>query len=317
MTQELCIKQARENIARIDASLITPEKFVEDYQKTGTPVIITGLLSNLNWNLEYLAQKLENQQFLARIYGQERYKLNKSQWLNIGSGVETKSLFFQEYAEMIRNREAHKHDIYLAKCPLKDTPLRNTEELLNIGEKLGLKKGVSNLNMWAGPSGHVECLHYDTLDGTLMQLYGAKKVVLFPPSQTNNLYPFPLFLHFYKGLKLRSWFSQVYPEKPDFQAFPKLKEAFKYKQEVILNQGELLYIPAGWWHEVTALGDTMVCSVNRFWAVYPSGRVIFSWPAWRTYLGILFSLPYMFLKLGLALFKKNRKEEISKVLRMF
>jgi lysine-specific demethylase 8/hypoxia-inducible factor 1-alpha inhibitor (HIF hydroxylase) len=55
-----------------------------------------------------------------------------------------------------------------------------------------------------------------------------------------NLSPFPIFIHLRHGLKLRSSFSQVYPEKPDFKSFPKLKEALRHKQEVILNQGEVL-----------------------------------------------------------------------------
>ncbi|MBO3464497.1 cupin-like domain-containing protein, partial [Aetokthonos hydrillicola] len=157
---------------------------------------------------------------------------------------------------------------------------------------------------------------YDSVDGTLMQLHGAKKVVLFPPSQTNNLYPFPVYIHLRYGFKLRSWFSQVYPESPDFDTFPKMKQALQYKTELILNQGEILYIPAGWWHEVTALGDEMVCSVNRFWSVSPISRIIFSWSILRTYLGTLFGVPYTLFKLAIALLSKERKQKIEKILQM-
>jgi lysine-specific demethylase 8/hypoxia-inducible factor 1-alpha inhibitor (HIF hydroxylase) len=305
------------NIPKINIAEITLEQFKQEYQKPGIPVIVTGLLSQQDWNLDYLTEKLGNYEFLARIYGQERYNLDKRKWQNIGSGVTTKVLKFTNFAEMIRSKEAHKKDIYLAKCPLKNTPLSSEETKFNLRQKLGLGKSVSDLNLWAGPSGHVECLHYDTLDGTLMQLHGAKKVILFPPSQTNNLYPFPIYLHFQHGLKLRSWFSQVYPEKPDFDSFPRFKTAVNYRQEIILNQGEVLFIPAGWWHEVTALGDSIVCSVNRFWTVYPMQRAIFTWFAWRTYLGFLFSMPYIMVRLLIALFSKDRKEEINKILRMF
>ncbi|MBD0364300.1 MAG: cupin-like domain-containing protein, partial [Coleofasciculus sp. C3-bin4] len=92
-----------------------------------------------------------------------------------------------------------------------------------------------------------------------------------------------VYAHLRHGLKLRAWFSQVYPDKPDFESLPKLKEALQHKQELILNQGEMLYIPAGWGHEVTALGDEMVCSVNRLWSVFPGAKVMFSWSRWRTY----------------------------------
>jgi lysine-specific demethylase 8/hypoxia-inducible factor 1-alpha inhibitor (HIF hydroxylase) len=304
------------SISRVDISSLTPETFVEQYQKTGIPVIITGLLKDCDWNLDYLSEKLGEQQFLLRFYGKERYKYDKRQWKNIGSGVEAQNMLFSEYAAMLRNHQAHENDIYLAKCSIQNTSLANTNSLKNIGDNIGLNKPFSDLNIWVGAGGHIECLHYDSVDGTLMQLHGAKKVLLFPPSQTNNLYPFPVYIHLRYGFKLRSWFSQVYPENPDFDAFPRLKEALQYKCELILNQGEILYIPAGWWHEVTALGDEMVCSVNRFWRVFPISRIIFSWTILRTYLGTLCGLPYTLFKLAIALFSKQREEKIAKILQM-
>ena len=304
-------------ICREEISALTPERFVREYQIPGKPVVIKGLLAECeDWNLDYLCQEFGSREFLSRWYGNQRYKLDKRQWQNIGSGVQTKKLPFSAYAEMLRNHTAHEQDIYLAKCSLKDTSLGEKASRIEISKKLGLEKPASDLNMWAGPGGHVEALHYDSLDGTLMQLHGAKKVLLFPSSQTANLYPFPVYVHWRHGLKLRCWFSQVYPEKPDLQAFPKLSEALRYKQEVILNRGETLFIPAGWWHEVTALGDEMVCSVNRFWGVYPLSRRIFSYSGWRTYLGILLAIPYM-LRMGVrALLSRDRKQAISQLWRM-
>ena len=303
------------SIQRVDITSLTPATFFEKYQKTGIAVVITGLIKECDWNIDYLSEKLGNQEFFLRCYGHERYKQDKRKWTNIGSGVETQSLPFTEYADMLRNHKAHENDIYLAKSSIKNTPFANTD-LTKIGEQLGLNKPFSDLNIWVCPGGHVECLHYDPLDGTLMQLHGAKKVVLFPPSQTYNLYPFPLYAHFRHGLKLRCWFSQVYPEKPDFESFPKLKSALQHKHEVILNQGEILYIPAGWWHEVMALGDEMVCSANQFWGVSPVSRVVFSWVRWRTRLGFLCALPYVLLSLAIATFSSKKNQKIRKILQM-
>lgn len=304
-------------IQHVDISSLKPETFFQKYQKNGIPVVITGLIAECDWDLDFLCKNLGSQKFLLRFYGQSRYKQDKRQWTNIGSGVEAQSMPFTEYAEMLRNRQAHENDVYLAKCSIKDTPLAHTQSFKNIGDKLGLSKPVSDFNIWIGPSGHVESLHYDAaVDGTLMQLHGAKKVVLFPPEQLSNLYPFPVYVHLRHGLKLRSWFSQVYPEKPDFKSFPKLKQALQHKYEVILQPGEILYLPAGWWHEVTALGDEMVCSVNRFWGVSPAARVMFSWHKWRTYLGFLFAVPYILWNLAIATFSSDRKHKIRKIWQM-
>ncbi|PSB03702.1 cupin-like domain-containing protein [Merismopedia glauca] len=295
---------------------INPEIF-NRFKKQGKPVVIPGLLTGYDWDLNYLVQQLGNQEFLLRFYGKDRYQHDKRNWESIGSGVTTKLLPFNEYAELLKSHQAHEEDIYLAKCSLKHTPLGNLDYLANIGDRLSLKHPVSDFNIWIGPGGHMESLHYDTLDGTLMQLHGSKKIVLFPPNQLNNLYPFPIWRHLKNGLKTRSWFSQAYPENPNFRDFPNFKKALNYKYEVTLNRGEILYIPAGWWHEVTALGDEMVCSVNRFWRVYPTSRAIFSWARWRTYLGFLLAMPSILLSLAIALFSPNRTQKIQQIRQMF
>lgn len=293
-------------IPRVDISSLTPETFFEKYQKTGTPVLITGLLGDeCNWNLGYLCEKLGNQMFVFRNNGRERYNQDKRQWTNIGSGVASQSMTFTEYAELLRNHEAHENNIILRTCSLKNHPLADTNSLQVLGERLGLTKPASYFNMFVSPGGHNSVLHYDAMDGTLMQMYGAKKVLLFPQSQTYNLYPFPVYTHLKHGLKLRCWFSQVYPEKPDLISFPKLKEALQHKREVILNQGETLYIPAGWWHEIIALGDEMVCSVNRFWKVYPTSRALFSRSRWRAFLGMVCSVPYRIIEYSRNKFSKE------------
>jgi len=81
-------------IKRVDISSLTPEAFAEQYQNSGCPVVITGLLKECDWNLNYLCEKLGNQEFLLRFYGHERYKEDKRQWKNIGSGVEAQNLLF-------------------------------------------------------------------------------------------------------------------------------------------------------------------------------------------------------------------------------
>jgi lysine-specific demethylase 8/hypoxia-inducible factor 1-alpha inhibitor (HIF hydroxylase) len=303
------------SISRVDISSLTPETFAERYQQTGTPVVITGLLGNdCEWTLDYLCEKLGDREFVFRNYGRQRYNQDRREWKTIGSGVALQTMSFADYAELLRNRKAHESDIYMGKCSLKNTPLADTHSLKTIGEKLGLTQAATHLNMYMGPGGHRSGLHYDSVDGTLMQLHGTKKVVMFPSSQTYNLYPFPVYLHLRYGLKMRSWFSRVSLENPDFVSFPKFKEALQHKHEVLLNQGETLFIPAGWWHEVTALGDDMVCSVNRFWRIYPTSRAVLSWTRWRASLGMLCALPYMVLTLAIALLGSDRKQKLSKIL---
>lgn len=310
-----------DSISKLPASSLTAETFLQHYQKYGIPVVLAGILKpEWDWNLEYLQQQLGTQEFVLRFYGQARYQQDKRKWTSIGSGVPPQSKPFSDYAELLQTREAHRQDIYMAKCPLHNTPLSETEAMQTLQahlSTLGLHHPASTLNLWVGPSGHTECLHYDPMDGTLIQLHGTKRVILFPPSQTANLYPFPFYVHLRHGMKLRSWFSQVYPDRPDFDAFPRLREALRHRYEIILNPGELLYIPAGWWHEVVALGDEMVCSVNRFWRVYPTTRALLSWQRWRAHLGSVCAIPNVLLSLATALLGPRREQKFKEILQMF
>ena len=232
-------------VARVDGTNVNPETFAKEYRKDGIPVVITSLLNSLNnWDLEFLRDKLGNQEFPVRFNGWDRYKKEKNAWNNIGSGVESRTLSFNEYADLLSSKEAHKNDIYLGRCALKQTPLADTPELEEADTKLGLKMPGTSPNLWVCPGSHITPLHYDPLDGTLIQIHGEKRIVLFAPSQTYNLYPLSLFNYLKHGLKLRANYSQVYPENPDFAKFPKFKKALSYRYEVILKQGEILFIPA-------------------------------------------------------------------------
>lgn len=298
----------------VDISSLTPKKFYEQYQKIGIPVVITGLLADEpEWNLDYLCKKFADQEFVFRIAGGEKDQHKKRNRKSIGSGVALQSMPFTKFAELLRTQKAHENDINLGKCSLQNTLLADTYSLQMIGERLGFNKPASDMNIYVAPGGHSSRLHYDSLDGTLMQLHGTKKVILFPPSQTYNLYPYPIYIHLWHGLRLRSWFSQVSPERPDFKSFPKFQEALKHKTEVILNQGETLFIPAGWWHEVIALGDEMVCAVNRFWRVYPTSRAIISWNRWRAACGIFCALPHTLSNLTVVIGSSNRKQKLKQI----
>lgn len=300
-----------QEVERINKTSLTPEIFFHKYQKDGTPVVITGLLDSMPvWDLDFLCEKLGDREYPFRVNGWERYKQEKSQWSNTGSGVDSRSIRFRKYAEMIRDREAYKQDIYLGRCTLKNTPLEDTPDLKEAEAQIGLKIPATSLNLWVAPNTHVAPLHYDPMDGTLMQLYGSKRVVLFPPSQTYNLYPLSIFNYLRYGLKLRGSYSQVYPDRPDLVKYPRFKQAQAHRYEVILQSGEILFIPSGWWHEVTSFGNEVICAVNRFWHVSPALRAITTWNKWRLHLGALMATPHIVSALLSAIASKDREQKL-------
>lgn len=279
-------------IPRIPIETLTTQEFFKQYRSANQPAIISNLLPQQpSWNLDYLCQYLGDYPTPVRAYGRERYQQDKRQWQEIGRGMEPTTLSFAEFAQLIQRQEARDRDIYLAKFPLTNTPLAHHPVLEEMINQLGLSLPATGFNLWIGPSGHTTCLHYDSVDSLLIQLQGSKKVVLFPPQELKNLYPFPVSVHLKHGLKLRASYSQVYPDRPDFSTFPKLKQALQQRYDLTLQAGEVLYLPAGWWHEVTTLGDGVVSSINRFWHPHPLTRAAWSWNKWRVHLGSALALP--------------------------
>lgn len=253
-------------VERVDVSSLNPEIFRRQYRAAGIPIVITGLLHGQpHWDLQFLRMQLQNEEISVRIYGSERFTLPKVEWKNY---CEQQNMLFDSYAEMLLSGTAGKKRAYLAQYNVRPTRLWSPvrEYFDNLAEKTGLTPH-GNVNLWLGPGGHTEPLHFDGYDGTLMQIYGSKEVALFPPRESTNLYPFPIF-----GGRLPPWFSKVYINAPDLIEFPRLSRALESKVLVTLEPGEVLFIPAFWWHEVTASGSGSVCSLNRFWDVRPLRR---------------------------------------------
>jgi Cupin-like domain len=102
--------------------------------------------------------------------------------------------------------------------------------------------------LWISTPGCVTPLHYDLSNGLLCQLRGTKQVWLFDPAQIDRLYPrgeqFP-------GLDNFERQSRVDIHHPDFEAFPELRRAAAL--ECTLGEGDALFIPSNWWHEVETL----------------------------------------------------------------
>lgn len=252
-------------VERVALSTLTPESFYRNYRARGVPVVITGALDGVEeWNLELLTQCLGDRKYPVSIFGRDYRRIPKRDWKRL---CDVKDYSMREFAGLVRDGTAGEHFMYFAQIGLRETPLR--EKLNPSVDEVARRCGFEprgDMQLWVGPSGHTSPLHFDSGDGTLLQLRGAKHVVFFPPSETKNLYLFP----FYSRVSPR--FSQVDTERPDFAAYPRYRQALANRLETVLEQGEILFIPFNWWHDVTALGDDYVCSVNRSWCARPVSR---------------------------------------------
>lgn len=109
-------------------------------------------------------------------------------------------------------------------------------------------------NLWVGATGACSDLHYDMTHNVVAQIRGRRRVVLFAPDDTPNLYPYPV--------RTLSWHhSQVRVEDPDHARFPRYRDARQH--EVFIEAGDLLFIPQGWWHRFETLEPSI--ALNFFW----------------------------------------------------
>jgi len=94
---------------------------------------------------------------------------------------------------------------------------------------------VKVIALWIGARTY-SGLHYDWVDNLFAQVYGTKQVILAPPEEARNLYPFPD----------NHTKSQLAPLHPDLRTFPRFRNARLLAG--VVEPGDVLYIPKGWWH---------------------------------------------------------------------
>lgn len=110
-----------------------------------------------------------------------------------------------------------------------------------------------DINAWFGPGGTLSPLHFDPKNNFLCQVFGYKRVILYHPDDSPNLYPY--------DSRLLNNTAQVDPLNPDYEKWPNLKEAKGFM--VYLKPGDMLYIPPKWWHHVTSLSPSF--SISFWW----------------------------------------------------
>lgn len=149
-----------------------------------------------------------------------------------------------EYLDLVASGE-HQLPPYLGNLELRE--LNSMCHWPGYFEKMGPPR------FWIGPAGTVTPLHCDYDDNIFAQVWGTKRIYLAPPHHDEFLYP--------KEANALLFGSPVDPGNPDYAAYPLARQAALV--EVIVNPGDMLYVPAGWYHHVHAL--TFSLSSNR-WA---------------------------------------------------
>jgi hypothetical protein len=116
--------------------------------------------------------------------------------------------------------------------------------------------------IWIG-NASVVSTHFDESDNIACVVAGRRRFTLFPPDQVGNLYVGPL------DFTMAGQPTSMVPvREPDFDRYPRFREALDAARTADLEPGDAIYIPTLWWHNVEALEPFNIL-VNYWWRDVP------------------------------------------------
>ncbi|HSV69271.1 MAG TPA: cupin-like domain-containing protein [Methylibium sp.] len=108
---------------------------------------------------------------------------------------------------------------------------------------------ATHSSFWFGPGGTITPLHHDAIMLLHTQVVGSKRWRFISPLETPRLYNHD------------GYFSAIDLENPDHDRHPALRDVKVL--EVVLEPGETIFLPLGWWHQVTSLETSLSFSYSN------------------------------------------------------
>lgn len=249
--------------------ITTPDfaAFVRDYYSQHRPVILLGGIDHWpalqRWSPQYFMDTVGDVEVEVQ-QGREQDRLFERH----SQHYRSKMLMKEFIAEI--QRQDSSNNIYMTANNAAQNASglsRLFEDIADFGAGYGYVQQAQSRTrsfLWFGPKGTFTPLHHDLTNNMLVQVYGRKKVTLIPALQTPYLYND----------------SGVYSEI-DNPHEPALVDKYPLLQhtstvQLILQPGEALFIPIGWWHCVESLDVSVSVSFthfnapNHFAASFPS-----------------------------------------------
>eukprot|EP01035_Chromulina_nebulosa_P018377 gene18377-24075_t len=221
---------------------------------------------------------------ITKSFGNERVRVSVSQsgrfdgpengllW-NLKSNVDvlvrppTTSMLLSDYFKLLNNNISE--TFYIEYCSLHqylgNSGMNNYIKIPDVISNSELDHLVTNI--WIGGHPTTSPLHYDDYENFLYQIKGEKELILFPPDDLPNLYyisrPKGTLQYTYPNNFTRDvstisknnviFGSSINIDDPDIKKYPLYKEANPYR--VVLQAGDVLYLPVYWHHEVQSIPD--------------------------------------------------------------
>lgn len=211
---------------------LSKDDFLVRFQQARKPVVIEELTETWpareKWTLGYLkrvAGGIEVPLYDGQPSPGRQYQYAHTARMTLGAYVD--------------RLEAGEHDLRIFSLNILSAlpPLAKDFSFPDIGLKLFREVAF----LFAGGAGARVPMHFDIdlPDLLLCHFGGRKRVMLFPPEQSRHLYRVPFSFSSLRAVDF---------DNPDYARFPALA---RLKGEVTeLRHGDVLYIPAGYWHYI-------------------------------------------------------------------
>jgi hypothetical protein len=228
---------------------LSRDEFVDRYVHGCRPVVIQGLARDWpalqRWSPQDLKQRFGHLEVEVQAERQAdpQYEVNKLQ-----------------HRRRVRLGDFVDH--VLASGPSNDHYLTANNELLRRPEFAPLLADIGSLpdycdarqlanscSFWFGPAGTVTPLHHDTLMLFHTQMVGRKRWRFISPLETPRVY------NYYDV------YSPVDIDRPDLNRYPDFSQVKVL--DVVVEPGETMFLPLGWWHQVSALDLSMSFSFSN------------------------------------------------------
>lgn len=232
-----------------------------NYHAANRPVLIRGLrdtqaLKIFDWSTHYL----------ERIMGDKHVPVMATRTGFLSYERNFVDMAFSEFCVRMLRPDADTGTRYYYKNPTSLLPAGHDDSDLITELRRYTQKAVAR-NLWISSSGLTVGLHFDPADNLNFALRGHKAFWLYPPG-TRSYYPLPMFSQ-------TAHISGVFRNGPnsDLTKFPRFDPSLGVRVDV--REGDVLYIPAYWWHQVESIGEENL-NLN-FWWLPTLGKQLGNW----------------------------------------
>lgn len=227
-------------------------EFLDQYYGPGRPAVIGGQIEDWPgrrlWSPSYLRQKLAGRlvEFQGGRSANEDFERYKDRF--------SRQLPFEQFMDMIEGQDGN--DAYLTAYNSRlnsDALAALFEDTRPLSSLLAQTSAEPGGMFWIGPPGTFTPLHHDLTNNLLVQVTGRKRVVMVDALTLPRLY---------NDRHVFSEIADLTDPTLDLATHPLLEGL--HIHDVELNPGEMLFIPIGWWHQVTALDFSVSLTYTNF-----------------------------------------------------